>query len=467
MKKQIIAFSLALASIFTFNTGLYFCNDVSALTVIAQIKDISLDKDVIKVGETTHIDAEWDTGSTFQANCSTSDSSVVKVVSGSADMGWEIEGINEGSATITVTNSYCYSKSIDITVESDSENFDWLPKTMDEFEKFIEENGTVSTHGKYIVCCDKIDYSAGAEVIMEQTGSAEIKKIKEYSIEDEEEPIPPGTLSSIVYVYEAVSSGDVKITISQGRPWDTEYPREIKSSENYKVDENLNITKVTENNSVSGDINADGLFNIADITLLKKWLFNPSDTEIKDWKAADLSNDGKLDVFDLCIMKNELLNQNQYDSTPLLMITMGDYSECYEQVVTADGNRYSKILCNCAYLSVEEHMNHIKDEGEKEQYITDTEVLQKISEFAKDAEKYKDCEMKDIEFSVADISQINLSVLYKDENGNMQSLELYRFGNKCAWLDNLEVRDFVKMLIEKEYIPGKDYIIPGKDYILD
>lgn len=87
MKKQIIAFSLALTSLFTFNAGSYFCNDVSALTIIAQIKDISPDKDVIKVGETTHINAEWDTGSTFQATCFTSDSSILKVVSGSADNG--------------------------------------------------------------------------------------------------------------------------------------------------------------------------------------------------------------------------------------------------------------------------------------------------------------------------------------------------------------------------------------------
>lgn len=308
MKKQIIAFSLALTSLFTFNASSYFCNDVSALTIIAQIKDISLDKDVIKVGETTHINAEWDTGSTFQATCFTSDSSIVKVVSGSADNGWDIEGISEGDATINVNNNL-YSKSINITVEADSENFDWLPKAVDEYEKFIAKNGTVSTHGKYLVYCDKINYSAGVKVIMEQTGSAEIKEIKKYSIDETEEPIPPGSPSNAVYVYEAVSAGNVRITISQGIPWHLELSKEIKSSENYKVDENLNITKVTENNSVSGDINADGLFNVTDVVTLQKWFLNVSDVKLADWKTADLCEDNILNVFDLCAIKQKLISE--------------------------------------------------------------------------------------------------------------------------------------------------------------
>ena len=59
----------------------------------------------------------------------------------------------------------------------------------------------------------------------------------------------------------------------------------------------------------SGDINADGIFNIADVVLLQKWLLAAPDVELSDWKAADLCEDGKLDVFDLCLMKRELINK--------------------------------------------------------------------------------------------------------------------------------------------------------------
>lgn len=59
---------------------------------------------------------------------------------------------------------------------------------------------------------------------------------------------------------------------------------------------------------VKGDVNADGSFNVSDVVLLQKWLLAVPDTELKDWKAADLCDDNVLDVFDLCIMKRELLN---------------------------------------------------------------------------------------------------------------------------------------------------------------
>lgn len=57
-----------------------------------------------------------------------------------------------------------------------------------------------------------------------------------------------------------------------------------------------------------GDCNDDGTFNIADVVLLQKWLLAVPNVTIPDWKAADLCEDGRLDVFDLCMMKRLLLN---------------------------------------------------------------------------------------------------------------------------------------------------------------
>lgn len=65
---------------------------------------------------------------------------------------------------------------------------------------------------------------------------------------------------------------------------------------------------------VKGDVNADGSFNVSDVVLLQKWLLAEPDIELKDWKSADFCNDNVLDVFDLCIMKRELLksmNENE------------------------------------------------------------------------------------------------------------------------------------------------------------
>lgn len=61
------------------------------------------------------------------------------------------------------------------------------------------------------------------------------------------------------------------------------------------------------NNAPSGDVNGDGELNIADIVLFQKWLLANPDAKLVNWKAADLCEDGKLDVFDLCLMRRKLI----------------------------------------------------------------------------------------------------------------------------------------------------------------
>lgn len=61
--------------------------------------------------------------------------------------------------------------------------------------------------------------------------------------------------------------------------------------------------------TVQGDVNNDGVFNVSDIVLFQKWLLAVPDTTLADWKAADLCEDDSLDVFDLCMMKQLLLNR--------------------------------------------------------------------------------------------------------------------------------------------------------------
>lgn len=41
--------------------------------------------------------------------------------------------------------------------------------------------------------------------------------------------------------------------------------------------------------------------------MLQKWLLNAGD--ITDWQAGDLCEDEKLNVFDLCVTKSEMLKK--------------------------------------------------------------------------------------------------------------------------------------------------------------
>ena len=59
---------------------------------------------------------------------------------------------------------------------------------------------------------------------------------------------------------------------------------------------------------ISGDVNLDGVCNVSDVVLLQKWLLAVPDTHLACWQAADLCQDERLDVFDLCLMKRMLLS---------------------------------------------------------------------------------------------------------------------------------------------------------------
>ena len=72
----------------------------------------------------------------------------------------------------------------------------------------------------------------------------------------------------------------------------------------------LKSENTDSNDTIKGDVNTDGKFNVADIVLLKKWLLAVPDIELADPKSADLCEDGKLNVFDLCMMKYEIINES-------------------------------------------------------------------------------------------------------------------------------------------------------------
>lgn len=82
----------------------------------------------------------------------------------------------------------------------------------------------------------------------------------------------------------------------------------IRDCENYFIGEHCKNVKVESNAFLTkGDVNADGEFNVVDVVILQKWLLAVPDTKLADWKSADLCSDNRLDVFDLCMMKREIL----------------------------------------------------------------------------------------------------------------------------------------------------------------
>ncbi len=67
--------------------------------------------------------------------------------------------------------------------------------------------------------------------------------------------------------------------------------------------------KIGTSEMIMGDINNDGVFNIADVVIMQKWLLAVPDITLVNWKAGDIFDDNRLDVFDLCLMKRMLTEQ--------------------------------------------------------------------------------------------------------------------------------------------------------------
>mgnify|MGYP002625408504 CR=1 FL=1 len=59
---------------------------------------------------------------------------------------------------------------------------------------------------------------------------------------------------------------------------------------------------------VQGDVNADGMFQVSDIVLLRKWLLAVPNTYLPNWKAGDINADGRLNACDLTLLKRMMLD---------------------------------------------------------------------------------------------------------------------------------------------------------------
>ena len=83
------------------------------------------------------------------------------------------------------------------------------------------------------------------------------------------------------------------------------------AAETYAAENGFTFTPISDdqifNRVHSGDINNDGVCDRSDAVLLQKWLLGNPETQLSDWRAADMNADGKLNAVDLGIMKNKLI----------------------------------------------------------------------------------------------------------------------------------------------------------------
>ena len=89
--------------------------------------------------------------------------------------------------------------------------------------------------------------------------------------------------------------------------WFTEDGIEITSASIVEIEYDTTLYAKWASDEVIGDVNSDGVFNVADVVMMQKWLLCAGD--LTDWQAGDLCRDERIDVFDLCLMKRLLIEK--------------------------------------------------------------------------------------------------------------------------------------------------------------
>ena len=79
-----------------------------------------------------------------------------------------------------------------------------------------------------------------------------------------------------------------------------------KSIKGISTDKVIGIDLLNVGNAVIGDVNSDGIFNMADAALVRRYVANLNVTI--DISAADVNKDGKIDMVDYALMRRALAN---------------------------------------------------------------------------------------------------------------------------------------------------------------
>ncbi len=99
---------------------------------------------------------------------------------------------------------------------------------------------------------------------------------------------------------------------------------------------------VSEQAQPLGDVNADGKFSFVDLVMFQKWLFGKADLTAP--QNAYLCKDGKLDAFDLAVMKRMLIEQNMENTPPKMPLIMD-----HDDAVTNAERENLWTMLSCKY----------------------------------------------------------------------------------------------------------------------
>lgn len=192
---------------------------------------------------------------------------------------------------------------------TETDIYSWLPDCWAEYQSYSTRNGELSLHDNYLVVCDTDTNGMTTSQTLFQEGKGlfeEIFKRNYFPLSIE----PLGGFSGMIRLYEPTSFGLVKAT------WETRLNSgELISStaKSFRIGMDMTVSPVSDDefdNVNKADINGDGRLTVADITIFQAYLMGK--WRYEGYKMPDLCEDGRIDVYDLIIMRRMLTAGNEF-----------------------------------------------------------------------------------------------------------------------------------------------------------
>lgn len=169
---------------------------------------------------------------------------------------------------------------------------------------------------------------------------------------------------------------------------------------------------------LSGDVNTDGVFDKQDIAMVQDWLLAKPDATLNNWRAADVCQDERIDVFDVCILRRMLLSSAAENIAELPPVSQGETAaekslytdrngdtavipaqftvsanedeQTISQglvVIAPDGSEYVWIPTTVTPLAIREFGSYFSGSGSVSDYNDETELAE-YQKMAESVEKY-------------------------------------------------------------------------------
>ncbi len=273
----------------------------SALTIIAQIDELKAEKTEISVGEEVALKVVWDevteTGVKDNLIFSSDSPKIAKVDQKTG----VVTGLSAGKAVIKAVNGIS-EKTVEITVKEGN------LKNLTNSYSSLEKIAPVTVSGNQALFVFQVMVNQAGCVVMPSDVDWSLSGTADFEYES---GVVQDNFNAVAYcLVTAENSGTVRIKGTE----QTVYGKGADFFLNLNADENgIFSDKYDMKEPVCGDTNGDGKLSVSDAVLLEKYLLNVPDVKIPDISLADLDYDGKVNIFDLCLLKSSLLKNGEVD----------------------------------------------------------------------------------------------------------------------------------------------------------